>query len=146
MESLPKLRLLSLLDLPSSPRTWILENFLHEKLIATSLEGLVHKNKIFLQFCHNSGTRGSPDAFKVGPPPVGSPRRRTRQGFKTGRWAPHLPHGNQARTASTTTTKGWGTSRGHPQPGRRRGGPGDPDARQEARLTPGLEPPHGRRG
>ena len=31
-------------------RTWILENFLHAKLIATSLEGLVHKNNIFLRF------------------------------------------------------------------------------------------------
>ena len=50
MGSLPKLRLLSLLDIPSSPRTWILENFLHAKLIATLLEGLVHKNNIFLQF------------------------------------------------------------------------------------------------
>ena len=50
MGSLPKLRLLFLLDLPSSPRTWILENFVHGKLIATSLEGLVHKNNIFLQF------------------------------------------------------------------------------------------------
>ena len=46
----PSLGILSLLDLPSSPRTWILENFLHAKLIATSLEGLVHKNNIFLQF------------------------------------------------------------------------------------------------
>ena len=43
MWSLPKLRILSLVDLPSSLRTWILENFLHAKLIATSLEGLVHK-------------------------------------------------------------------------------------------------------
>ena len=50
MGSLPKLRILSLLALPSSPRTWILENFLHTKRIATSLEGLVHKNNIFLQF------------------------------------------------------------------------------------------------
>ena len=50
MGSLPKLRLLSLLDLPSSRRTWILENFFHTKLIATSLEGLVQKNNIFLQF------------------------------------------------------------------------------------------------
>ena len=50
MGSLPKLKLLSLLDLHSSPHTWILENFLHAKLIATSLEGLVHKNNIFLQF------------------------------------------------------------------------------------------------
>ena len=50
MGSLSKLSILSLLDLPSSPRTWILENFLHAKLIATSLEGLVHKNNIFLQF------------------------------------------------------------------------------------------------
>ena len=50
MGSLPKLKLLSLLDLQSSPCTWILENFLHAKLIATSLEGLVHKNNIFLQF------------------------------------------------------------------------------------------------
>ena len=33
-----------------SPRTWILENFLQAKLIATSLEGLVHKNNIFLRF------------------------------------------------------------------------------------------------
>ena len=49
MGSLPKLKILSL-DLHSSPRTWILENFLHAKLIATSLEGLVHKNNIFLQF------------------------------------------------------------------------------------------------
>ena len=44
---IPKLSLVSLLDLPSSPRTWILENFLHAKLIATSLEVLVHK-KIYL--------------------------------------------------------------------------------------------------
>ena len=46
----PSLDFSSLLDLPSSPRTWILENLLHAKLIATLLEGLVHKNKIFLQF------------------------------------------------------------------------------------------------
>ena len=55
MGSLPTLMLLSLLDLPSSPSIWILENFLHAKLIATSLEGLVHKNNTFLQFqstCH----------------------------------------------------------------------------------------------
>ena len=50
---------------------------------------------------------------------------------------PHLPHGNQASTASTTATKDRGTSRGPLQPGRRRGGPGDPDARQEARSPPG---------
>ena len=50
MGSLPKINLLSLLDLHSSPCTWILENCLHVKLMATSLEGLVHKNNIFLQF------------------------------------------------------------------------------------------------
>ena len=34
------------------------------------------------------------------------------------------------------TTKDQVAFRGHPQPGKRRGCPGDPDARQEARLTP----------
>ena len=34
-------------------------------------------------YCRNCGTRGSPDAVKVGPPLVGPPRRRTRQGFNT---------------------------------------------------------------
>ena len=88
-------------------------------------------------YCRNSGTWGSTDAVKVGPPPVGPPRRRSRPRFKTGRWAPHLPHHDQTSTASTTTAKDRGTPRGPPQPGRRRGGPGDPGARQEARLTPG---------
>ena len=37
--------------------------------------------------------------------------------------------------------KGSGDPPGPPQPGRRRGGPGDPDARQEARLIPGNQPP-----
>ena len=41
-------------------------------------------------YCHNSGTRGSPDAVKVGPPPVGPPRRQTRQGFNTGRCPPPI--------------------------------------------------------
>ena len=39
MGSLPRRRLLSLLDLHSSHRAWILENFLHAKFIATSLRG-----------------------------------------------------------------------------------------------------------
>ena len=34
-----------------------------------------------------------------------------------------------------------GKGPGDPRPGSRHGGPGDPDARQEARLTPGNQPP-----
>ena len=37
--------------------------------------------------------------------------------------------------------KGLGDPPGPPQPGRRHGGPGDPGAQQEARLTPGSQPP-----
>ena len=37
--------------------------------------------------------------------------------------------------------KGPGDPPGPPQPGSRHGGPGDPDAQQEARLTPGNQPP-----
>ena len=39
MGRLPNLRVLFLLDLPSSPRTWTLGNFRHAKFIATSLRG-----------------------------------------------------------------------------------------------------------
>ena len=93
-------------------------------------------------YCRNSGTWGSPDAVKVGPP-LGPPRRHSRPRHKTGRWAPHLPHGDHTTTASITTAKDRGTPLpwGPPQPGRIRGGPGDPDTRQEARLTPENQPP-----
>ena len=45
------------------------------------------KMQIINSCCRNSGTWGSPNAAKLGPPPVGPPRRRTRQGVKTDRWA-----------------------------------------------------------
>ena len=86
-------------------------------------------------YCRNSGTWGSPDAVKVGPPHVGPPRRRSRPRHKTGRWPPHLPHGVPAHAASTTKARDSGTVRGPldpeagvevpgtPTPGRRPGSP-----------------------
>ena len=62
-------------------------------------------------YCRNSGTWGSPDAVKVGPPHVGPPRRHSRSRHKTGRWAPHLPHGVPAHATSTTKAKDSGTRR-----------------------------------
>ena len=83
--------------------------------------------------CRNSGTWGSPDAVKVGPLHEGPPRIHSRPRNKTGRWAPHLPHGVVARATSATKTKDSGTLwvplnpeptvrlPGTPMPGRRPG-------------------------
>ena len=63
------------------------------------------------------------------------------QGTRLADGPPHLPHGVRTNTASTTKAKDRGTPRGPPQSGSRHGGPGDPGAWQEARLTPGNQPP-----
>ena len=85
--------------------------------------------------CRNSGTWGSPDAVKVDRPHVGPPTRHSRSRHKTGRCPPHLPHGIQMDTASTTKAKDWETLRSPlnpeedmevprtPTPGRRPGSP-----------------------
>ena len=90
---------------------------------------------MFVHVCRNSGTWGSPDAVKVGPPHVGPPRRHSRPRHKTGRCPPHLPHGVRMNTASTTKAKDQRTPRGPlypeadmevpgtPAPGRRPGSP-----------------------
>ena len=46
----------------------------------------------------------------------------------------------------TTTTKGWGNFRVALNPTDDAEVPGIPDAQQEARLTPGIQPPYKRRG
>ena len=68
------------------------------------------------------------------------------KGSRPANGPPNLPHDNRSRTTLTITTKDRVAFRDHPQPGRRRGGPGYPEARQEARLTPGIQPTYQRRG
>ena len=71
---------------------------------------------------------------------MGPPRRHSRPRHKTGRWAPHLPHGVRTNTASTTKAKDRGTLRG-PSTQKQTWRSGVPSARQEDRLTPGNQPP-----
>ena len=81
-------------------------------------------------YCRNSGTWGSPDAVKVGPPHVGPPKRFSRPRHKTSRWAPHMPHSVPMCAASTNKARDPGTLRG----------PLDPEAGME---VPGTRRPAG---
>ena len=90
--------------------------------------------------CRNSGTWGSPDVVKVGPPHLGPPRRQSRPRHKAGRWPPICPRHPDGHVIDNQG-EGLGDPSGPPQPGRRHGGLRDPVARQEARLTTGSQPP-----
>ena len=92
-------------------------------------------------YCRNSETWGSPDAVKVRPPHLGPPRRHSRPRHKTGRWSPPSGPRRPDEHGIDNQGKGPGDPPRPPRPGRRHGGPGDPGARQEARLTPGNQPP-----
>ena len=81
-------------------------------------------------YYRNSGTWGSPDAVKVGPPHVGPPRRHSRPRHKTGGWAPICP-------AATRRTR-------HRQPRQRTGGPpGPPSTRKKTWRSRGPRRPAG---
>ena len=96
-------------------------------IIFLTVYHLPNSNKWLKNYiCRNSGTWGSPDAVKVGPPHVGPPGRHSRPRHKTGIWAPHLPHGAPAHAASTTKARDSGTLRG----------PLDPEAGVEVPETP----------
>ena len=81
---------------------------------------LMQSKWVHRMWAHQGGTQGQGTRLADGPPicPTAS------------RWTRH----RQPRRRT-------GGPSGAPQPGRRHGGLGDPDARQEARLTPGSQPP-----
>ena len=97
--------------------------------------------------CRNSGTWGSPDAVKVGPPHEGPPRTHSRPRHKADRWASHLPHGVVAHATPATKTKDSGTLRvplnpearvrlpGTPMPGRRPGSVPGTDAQNAKEIS-----------
>ena len=80
--------------------------------------------------CRNSGTWGSPDAVKVGPPHVGPPRRHSRP--------PHLPHSIPTHAASTNKAKNPGTLRGPLDPKAGVEVPGTPTPGRRPGSSPGT--------
>ena len=82
---------------------------------------LMRSKWVHRAWAHQGSTQGQGTRLADGPPPS-APRRPNEHGID-----------NQG--------KGPGDPPGPPRPGSRHGGPGDPAARQEARLTPGNQPP-----
>ena len=106
---------------PSSRRAWP-SGLCPGATVATVEHGvpLMRSKWVHRTWAHQGGTQGQGTRLADGPPICPTASRRTRH--------------RQPRQR----TRG---PLGPPQPGSRHGGPGDPGARQEARLTPGNQPP-----